>query len=505
MLGRAAARLCRRSKGLAADAHRSSSSIATSRMVAAAASAAPGAAPAANANANAAPITPTPPTTTLETLPFDNDFARSLPADQDTTNEVRLVRGALYTRVRPTPPDADASSRAAAAASSSSSSSPRMLAFSPAAARLLGLDPQELARPEAALAFCGATLLPGSDPYATCYGGHQFGNWASQLGDGRAIALGEVRAPPPPADFSPLPPPSLEAASAQGHVCAGAGGLFPIPAAVAAAAARAAGGGAPNNANNTNANNAANAAPLFPPPPRPDRWEVQLKGAGMTPYSRRADGRAVLRSSLRELVASEALAALGVPTTRALSLVATGQGVLRDMFYDGNAKFEPGAVTTRLAPSFVRFGHFELPASRGGDQSPLVRKLADYVIRAHYPHLLERFGKEAEAARAAFGGGAEGDAAAARAAEAVRDAAEEEAEEAGEDEDEGDDGPGAPPPGSALYAAWLGEVAERTARLAAGMQSVGFVNGVLNTDNSSVLGLAIDFGPFGWLDAYDVG
>jgi hypothetical protein len=477
MLRRAAARLFSR------QLSSTSRSTSSSKMVASAA--APSASGAGATAETTAPSSSQPPTTTLETLPFDNEFVRTLPADPDTTNEVRLVRGALYTRVRPTPPDADADARA----SSSSSSSPQMLAFSSAAARLLGLDPRELSRPEAALAFCGATLLPGSDPYATCYGGHQFGNWASQLGDGRAIALGEVRAPEAPSDFAPVPPPSLEEASAQGHVCSGAGGLFPLPGALAAAAAAAA---SPGNASAT-ATTPPTSSSLFP---RPDRWEVQLKGAGMTPYSRRADGRAVLRSSLRELVASEALAALGVPTTRALCLVATGQPVLRDMFYDGNARFEPGAVTTRMAPSFVRFGHFELPASRGGDQSPLVRKLADFVIRTHYPHLLDKYPLDAEAAAKAFGGGKEGDQAAVEAAEAVREGGEEEEEEEG-------DGDKAPP-GSALYAAWLGEVAERTGRLAAGMQSVGFVNGVLNTDNSSILGLAIDFGPFGWLDSYDV-
>jgi uncharacterized protein YdiU (UPF0061 family) len=129
-------------------------------------------------------------------------------------------------------------------------------------------------------------------PYAACYGGHQFGHWAGQLGDGRAITLGEV----------------------------------------------------------------VNA--------RGERWELQLKGAGPTPYSRTADGRAVLRSSIREFLCSEAMHHLGVPTTRALSVVATGEPVLRDMFYDGNARPEPGAVVCRVAPSFIRFGNFEIFASR---------------------------------------------------------------------------------------------------------------------------------------------
>jgi len=465
------------------------------RSVTAMTATAPGAAPqTAPAAADAATGAAANASRTLETLPFDNDFLRSVPADPDSTNEVRVVRGALYTRVRPTPPGSGKGGGFGGGGSGNgggNAGGPRVLGASPAAAALLGLDPSELSRPEAALAFTGALALPGSDPYATCYGGHQFGNWAGQLGDGRAIALGEVSAPPPPpvssaaaaaaapppSRYGPVPPPSLAAASALGLVCAGAPALARHPL------------------------------------PRPDRWEVQLKGAGQTPFSRRADGRAVLRSSLRELVASEALAALGVPTTRALCLCATGDPVLRDMFYDGNARMEPGAVTARLAPSFVRFGHFELPASRGGDQAPLARKIADYVIRAHYPHLLAEFPAAAAASAAAFGGGRAGDARAEEAAEGV--GREEDSGGGGESDGDGSDGGGGEtggaaaadrrPPGGALYAAWLGEVAERTGRLAAAMQSVGFVNGVLNTDNASILGLAIDFGPFGFLDAYDVG
>ena len=168
--------------------------------------------------------------------------------------------------------------------------------------------------------------------------------------------------------------------------------------------------------------------------PGGERWELQLKGAGRTPYSRNADGRAVLRSSLREFVASEAMAALGVPTTRALSLVATGQGVLRDMFYNGNARQEPGAVVCRVARSFVRFGTFQLPAARGGDEAALLRPLADYLLRQHFPDV---------AAAAA---------------------------------------------GSNAYAALLTEVGRRTGVLVAEWHRVGFVHGVLNTDNMSILG-----------------
>lgn len=160
-----------------------------------------------------------------------------------------------------------------------------------------------------------------------------------------------------------------------------------------------------------------------------DRWELQLKGAGRTPYSRMADGRAVMRSSVREYVASEAMAALGVPTTRALSLVSTGDEVLRDMFYNGNAQLEPGAVVCRVARSFIRFGTFQLPASRGDNE--LVKTIADFVIRHFY--------QEAESA-------------------------------------------------SNKYTRFLELVCKRTGYLVSEWHRVGFVHGVLNTDNMSILG-----------------
>src|SRR5690606_13180778 len=160
-------------------------------------------------------------------------------------------------------------------------------------ARRLGLTEAEIESPEFARVFGGNALWPGMQPFAANYGGHQFGHWAGQLGDGRAITLGEA------------------------VVAAG------------------------------------------------ERWELQLKGAGPTPYSRHADGRAVLRSSIREFLCSEAMHHLGVPTTRALCLVDTGERVVRDMFYDGHPRAEPGAIVCRAAPSFIRFGSFELPYSRG--------------------------------------------------------------------------------------------------------------------------------------------
>lgn len=309
---------------------------------------------------SSAPIT----VKSLLDLDFINRFTRDLPADPETTTRPRDVTGALYSRVSPT----------AVAA-------PGLVAGSPECAALIGLDPAELGSEEFARVFGGNALVPGMDPFAMAYGGHQFGHWAGQLGDGRAINLGEVRGP------------------------------------------------------------------------EGEGWTLQLKGAGMTPYSRRADGLAVLRSSVREFLCSEAMHHLGVPTTRALSLVTTGDQVMRDMFYDGNAKLEPGAIVCRVSRSFVRFGSFELPASRGDEA--LLRDLADHVIRTSFPGL------------------------------------------------------GAPPSGTPIpaeiYVAWVREVVRRTAVMVAHWMRVGFVHGVMNTDNMSILGETIDYGPYGWLEGYDPG
>ena len=212
----------------------------------------------------------------LQSLQFDNRFVRELPADPESGPRVRQVHKALYSRVDPTPVP-----------------QPRLIAHSSEVAAILGIDEQDIASPDFAKVFGGNALVEGMEPYAANYGGHQFGNWAGQLGDGRAINLGEI-------------------INAKGQ-----------------------------------------------------RWELQLKGAGPTPYSRSADGRAVLRSSIREFLCSEAMHHLGVPTTRALSLVTTGATVVRDMFYDGRPQAEPGAIVCRVAPSFIRLGNFELPASRG--------------------------------------------------------------------------------------------------------------------------------------------
>ena len=288
-------------------------------------------------------------------LRFDNRLPRGLPGDPQPSNFVRQVEGALWSPVMPTVVVA-----------------PRVIAASREMLDALGLTEADAATPAFAQVFAGNALLPGMQPHATNYGGHQFGSWAGQLGDGRAITLGEAVAP-------------------DGR-----------------------------------------------------HWELQLKGAGPTPYSRHADGRAVLRSSIREFLCSEAMHHLGIPTTRALSLVATGETVVRDMFYDGRARPEPGAIVCRASPSFLRFGHFELPSSRG--DVDLLRQLAAFCIDRDFPHL------------------------------------------AGRDD---------------ALAAWFEEIALRTARLVAEWMRVGFVHGVMNTDNLSVLGLTIDYGPYGWIDDYD--
>ncbi|CAN5694721.1 YdiU family protein [soil metagenome] len=264
---------------------------------------------------------------------------------------------------------------------------PGMLAWSTAVARMLGIPEATMASPGMLLVLSGSAIPSGMVPHAANYGGHQFGHWAGQLGDGRAISLGEV----------------------------------------------------------------VNAAG--------ERWELQLKGAGPTPYSRTADGRAVLRSSIREFLCSEAMHHLGVPTTRALSLVATGEKVVRDMFYDGRPQAEPGAIVCRVSPSFLRFGSFELPASRG--EIDLLRRLVDFCLWRDYPELLPRTGPHFDRLRA----------------EGVFT--------------------------QRLYAEWFSEVCERTAVMVSHWMRVGFVHGVMNTDNMSILGLTIDYGPYGWIDDYD--
>lgn len=316
----------------------------------------------------------------LEELNWDHSFVRELPGDSRTDGPPRQVLHACYTKVSP----------------SAQVENPELVAWSDSVAQLLDLDPREFERPDFPLMFTGAAPLKGSLPYAQCYGGHQFGMWAGQLGDGRAITLGEII--------------------------------------------------------NT----------------RGERWELQLKGAGKTPYSRFADGLAVLRSSIREFLCSEAMDSLGVPTTRALCLLTTGKGILRDMFYDGNPREEPGAIVCRVAQSFLRFGSYQIHALRSEEDLQIVRTLLDYTIHHHFPHLDKLSSKDEE-----FSLKPEGQ------EKSTIDLS------------------------SNKYAAWFCEVAERTAVLIAKWQGVGFTHGVLNTDNMSVLGLTIDYGPFGFLDAFD--
>ncbi len=279
--------------------------------------------------------------------PFAAPAASSLDGLRWHNGFARLPAG-FYTRLEPTPlPD------------------PCLVAVSDEAAALLGLDPEALRRPDAVAAFAGNRVLPGSEPLAAVYAGHQFGVYVPQLGDGRAHLLGGVTAP-------------------DGRV-----------------------------------------------------WELQLKGAGKTPYSRFADGRAVLRSSIREFLCSEAMAGLGVPSTRALMLVGSDLPVFRETV-------ESAAVVTRMAPSFLRFGSFEFFYWHNRHEE--LRQLADYAIDNFFPECRD-----------------------------VRQP----------------------------YLAWLEEVARRTARLIAHWQAVGFMHGVMNSDNMSLLGLTLDYGPFGFMEGFE--
>ncbi len=281
----------------------------------------------------------------LSALPLANSFAGLPPA--------------FYTQLQPTPLPA-----------------PYLVGASDDAARLIGLDPACFADPQFIDIFSGNTPPPSALPLAAVYSGHQFGVWAGQLGDGRAILLGE------------------------------------LPAAAPAAAV-----GAPGDPSGI--------------------IELQLKGAGKTPYSRMGDGRAVLRSSIREFLCSEAMAGLGIPTTRALCVIGSDMRVMREMP-------ETTAVVTRMAPSFVRFGSFEHWFYN--DRKDELATLADFVIARHYPWL------QYETRR---------------------------------------------------YQALLREVTRRSAELVAQWQAVGFMHGVLNTDNMSILGQTLDYGPYGFMEAYD--
>ena len=285
----------------------------------------------------------------LSSLNWISRFLNETPGDELIGGIPRQVHGACWSRVNPTP-----------------TSKPVLRLWSSEIASELGVafgDDEILG---------GKTITNGMDPYAQRYGGHQFGNWAGQLGDGRAITLGEVDT-----------------------------GVKIL--------------------------------------------ELQLKGSGVTPYSRFSDGKAVLRSSIREFLCSEAMHNLGVPSTRALSLVTTGEDVVRDMMYDGRPSPEPGAIICRVAQSFIRFGSFQIH-TMSGDHNTL-RSLVNYTVKNHFSNHLT-------------------------------------------DTDDG-------------LIEWLKEIADRTALMIAHWMRVGFVHGVMNTDNMSIHGLTIDYGPYGWLEDFN--
>ncbi|MEO6734261.1 MAG: protein adenylyltransferase SelO [Ferruginibacter sp.] len=295
----------------------------------------------------------------LSVIAFKNEFVNTFEGDNSGILMPRQTPGVLYAKALPTPVK-----------------KVTLLAWSEDLADELGIDTPSIGNTEegqADIDILGGNLVtPSMEPYAACYAGHQFGHWAGQLGDGRAITLGELQIP------------------------------------------------------------------------TGKTYELQLKGPGLTPYSRTADGRAVLRSSVREYLMSEAMHYLGVPTTRALSLVTTGENVLRDMFYDGNPRYEPGAIVMRVAPGFLRFGNYQILAAR--EEISNLRQLVDWTIERYYPHI---------------------------------------------DADN-------------RILKWYKEVLDRTAALIIEWLRVGFVHGVMNTDNMSILGLTIDYGPYSFLDDFDV-
>ncbi|MBT7425729.1 MAG: YdiU family protein, partial [Flavobacterium sp.] len=286
-------------------------------------------------------------------IQLTNFFTDQLPADPNLENTRREVLEAVYSFVRPI-----------------KTSNPTLLHVSDEIQQILGFSNEDIQSKEFLEFVTGNSVLKNSKPFAMCYAGHQFGNWAGQLGDGRAINLGEIK-----------------------------------------------------------------------------DWAVQLKGSGPTPYSRTADGLAVLRSSVREYLCSEAMHHLGVPSTRSLSLSLTGDQVLRDVMYNGNPAHEKGAIVSRVAKSFLRFGNFEIFSSRNDIKN--LKILTDYTIKSHFSHL----GK----------------------------------------------------PSKEVYLQFFQEITNKTLEMIIHWQRVGFVHGVMNTDNMSILGLTIDYGPYGWLEGFDFG
>ena len=288
-------------------------------------------------------------------IKIKDTFTKVLPADLVFENSRRQVKKACFSYVTP-----------------KKTRKPEMLHTSSEMLSALGLSEEDATSKAFLNVFTGNEVLHNTKPYAMCYGGHQFGNWAGQLGDGRAINLTEVE-----------------------H----------------------------NN----------------------KHWAIQLKGAGETPYSRTADGLAVLRSSVREYLCSEAMHHLGVPTTRALSLALSGDEVLRDKLYDGNPAYEKGAIVTRVSASFLRFGSYQIFAARQDNET--LKILVGFTIKQHFPDL----GK----------------------------------------------------PSKETYLQFFENVLNSTIEMLVHWQRIGFVHGVMNTDNMSILGQTIDYGPYGWLEGYD--
>lgn len=286
---------------------------------------------------------------------INDTYNKYLPADPVLNNSRRQVSNACYSYVIP-----------------KKTKSPQLIHTSEETLNLLGISRKEASTNEFLNIFTGNQIIENTKPYAMCYGGHQFGNWAGQLGDGRAINLAEI----------------------------------------------------------------VHDKKL---------WAIQLKGSGPTPYSRTADGLAVLRSSVREYLCSEAMFHLGVPTTRAMSIALSGDDVLRDVLYNGNSAYEKGAIVTRVAPSFIRFGNYEIFAAR--EEFKTLKKLTDYTLTSFYPHLGS--------------------------------------------------------PCKKAYLEFFKEVSTKTLDMVIHWQRIGFVHGVMNTDNMSILGLTIDYGPYGWLEGYD--
>lgn len=291
----------------------------------------------------------------MRNLKINNRFTAELPADPDETNETRQVKDTLFSFVNPTKP-----------------SNPTLIHASREVAEMVGISADEIQSEIFLNTFSGKEILPETRPYAMCYAGHQFGNWAGQLGDGRAINLTEVE----------------------------------------------------HNSS---------------------FFTLQLKGAGKTPYSRTADGLAVLRSSIREYLCAEAMHHLGVPTTRSLSLMLSGDQVLRDVLYNGNPAYEKGAIVCRVAPSFIRFGSFEMLTAR--NELKNLKEFVEYSIKHYFPKIK------------------------------------------GEPKEQ--------------YLQFFKAIADTTREMIVHWQRVGFVHGVMNTDNMSIHGITIDYGPYGWLENYD--